>query len=75
MRLAFREGEEAAEWRRGTKTSERLRPYAAAESLGMLAGEDEPCVRRRGAYILCTVALTGNEPPSAGILNGICPHC
>ena len=31
------EGEKAAEWRRGTKTRERLRPYAAAESLGTLA--------------------------------------
>ena len=37
-------GEKAAEWRRDTKTRERLRPYAAAESLGSLAGEGVPCV-------------------------------
>ena len=38
------EGEKAAEWRRDTNTSERLRPYAAAESLGTLAGAGIPCV-------------------------------
>ena len=37
-------GEKAAKWRRGTKTRERLRPYAAAESLGSLAGAGIPCV-------------------------------
>ena len=36
-------GEKAAEWRRGTKTSERLRPYAAAESLGCTVIIKEQC--------------------------------
>ena len=35
------EGEKAAEWRRDTKTRERRRPYAAAESLGTLAAWSE----------------------------------
>ena len=35
------ESKKAAEWHRGTKTSERLRPYAAAESLGTLAAWSE----------------------------------
>ena len=47
------EGEKAAEWRRGTKTRERLRPYAAADLLGSLAGAGIPCVRRDVERIFC----------------------
>ena len=64
--VAFRRAKRQPEWSAATKTSERLRPYAAAESLGTLAGEGRT---------LRTAALTGKEPLDAGILNGICPHC
>ena len=51
------EGEKVAEWRRDTKSSERLRPYAAAESLGTLAGKGRTL---RTCSVERTLDLFGN---------------